>query len=103
MENELLEIPGVAEAAVVGVPDARWGEVGHAHLVLEQGVSLTPDAVAAALTGCLARYKVPARFHVVPELPRTATGKIQKHLLAPTDPAPTDPAPTDPATTEENA
>ena len=84
VENALLEVPGVAEAAVVGVPDARWGEVGCAYLVPAAGADpgrLTTDAVRAALADRLARYKVPRHVVLCDELPRTATGKLRKHLL----------------------
>ncbi|MEM9300705.1 MAG: long-chain fatty acid--CoA ligase [Pseudomonadota bacterium] len=82
VENVLAGHPDVLEAAVVGVADDRWGEVGQAHLLARPGHTL-PDA--AALAGwCrerLAPYKVPKSFVTVEAFPRTAAGKIQKHLL----------------------
>jgi len=81
VENALLDVPGVAEAAVIGVPHPRWGEVGHAYVVLAEGADVTPESIVAALAGRLARYKIPQDVVVVDRLPRTATGKLQKHLI----------------------
>ncbi|MFD1504344.1 long-chain fatty acid--CoA ligase [Georgenia yuyongxinii] len=81
VENALLDLPGVAEAAVIGVPDPRWGEVGHAYVVAAEGATLTAEDVVARLTERLAKYKVPKEVVFVDELPRTATGKLQKHLI----------------------
>ncbi|MFH5824319.1 long-chain fatty acid--CoA ligase [Georgenia sp. AZ-5] len=81
VENALLDVPGVAEAAVIGVAHPRWGEVGHAYVVLAEGARLTPEDVVAALEGRLARYKIPKDVVFVDQLPRTATGKLQKHLI----------------------
>lgn len=74
-------VPGVAHAAVIGVPDPRWGEVGHAYVEPRPGATLTSEQVAAALNGRLARFKLPKRIVVMPELPRTASGKIDKPAL----------------------
>jgi fatty-acyl-CoA synthase len=73
--------PDVREVAVVGEPDARWGEVGCAYLVLRDGASLDAEALAAFGRERLAAFKVPKRFVRVAELPRTVTGKVQKHRL----------------------
>ena len=81
VENALLDIPGVAEAAVIGVADPRWGEVGHAYVVLAEGATLTAAEITEILQGRLARYKVPKEIAFVDQLPRTATGKLQKHLI----------------------
>ncbi len=78
VESALLELPEVAEAAVIGVPDQKWGEVGLALLVASPGTVPDPDAVRAALRGRLAGFKVPRHVRVVDELPKTATGKIRK-------------------------
>jgi fatty-acyl-CoA synthase len=74
--------PDVREVAVVGVPDARWGEVGCAYLVLAPGRALDADALARFGRERLAAFKVPRRFVAVSALPRTASGKVQKHRLA---------------------
>jgi malonyl-CoA/methylmalonyl-CoA synthetase len=79
IEEFLEEQPAVAEAAVVGVPDAVRGEVPWAYIVPRSA----PDAAAleAACRASLASFKVPRAFIMVDKLPRTALGKIQKHLL----------------------
>jgi malonyl-CoA/methylmalonyl-CoA synthetase len=79
IEEFLEEQPGVAEAAVVGEPDRARGEVPVAYLVLKE--DFDQAAVEAACRASLASFKVPRRFVVAPKLPRTALGKIQKHLL----------------------
>ncbi|GGY77491.1 fatty-acyl-CoA synthase [Streptomyces omiyaensis] len=81
IEDALLRHPGVAEAAVIGVPDARWGEVGRAVVVPRPGCSPTAEELRAHLEGLLARYKLPRSFVLVPELPRNATGKLLKDPL----------------------
>ncbi|CAN5847297.1 AMP-binding protein [soil metagenome] len=81
VEAALIEMPLVAEAAVVGVPDVRWGEAGCAYVVLRPGNPRDIAAVMAWCDGRLARYKRPAHVRFIPELPRTASGKIQKDIL----------------------
>ena len=81
IEGYINEMPGVAESAVVGVPDADFGEVGVAVVIAKPGVSLAPDAIVAALKARIANFKVPKRCEVVAELPRNAMGKVQKNLL----------------------
>lgn len=81
VENALLHVPGVAEAAVIGVPDERWGEVGMAFVVLDRGATLSESRITDALAERLARYKQPKHVRIVEELPRTSTGKLQKHRL----------------------
>ena len=82
IESVLLAYPGIAEAALVGVPDDKWGEVGRACLVLAAGTALDEDAFRAFLGERLARYKLPKEIVVLDELPKTAIGKIDKKLLA---------------------
>ena len=82
IERVLYDVPEVTEAAVVGIPDPRWGEVGHAFVAYGPG-AVGPDG-DAILTLCrerLARYKVPKRLTVLPELPKGSSGKIQKRDL----------------------
>ena len=81
VESALLDLDDVQEAAVIGVPDVRWGEVGKAFVVLRDGSDLQLDEVHGRLEGRLARYKLPRLLEVVDSLPRTTTGKLQKHLL----------------------
>jgi len=80
VERALEHHPAVVECAVVGVPDERWGEVPVAHVVLRPGVEIEPDELVAFLRGRLAGFKVPRRF-VFGDIPKTSTGKVQKHVL----------------------
>jgi fatty-acyl-CoA synthase len=80
--------PGIREIAVVGVPDARWGEVGRAYVVLAGGAPLDPERLRAWGAERLARYKLPHSFVAVEQLPRTVTGKVQKHRLLAAGPEP---------------
>jgi fatty-acyl-CoA synthase len=76
------EHPSIQEIAVVGVPDPKWGEVGHAYCLMVPGTELDPEALLAWGAERLADFKLPKRFLSVTELPRTATGKVQKDQLA---------------------
>jgi fatty-acyl-CoA synthase len=73
--------PGVAEVAVVGLPDARYGEVISAWVVARTGMTPTPEELREFCRGQIAHYKIPYYVQVVPELPRTVTGKVRKHVL----------------------
>ena len=73
--------PKVFDVAVVGVPDEKWGEVGKACIVLKPGETLTEREALAFLQGKVGRYKIPKYVEFVEELPKTASGKIQKYLL----------------------
>jgi fatty-acyl-CoA synthase len=84
IENLLAQHPAVAECAVIGQADARWGEVAVAVLVWHPGAAPGADwigALQALLDGQLARYKWPRRWICVDSLPRTALGKVQKAAL----------------------
>ncbi|MDR7308493.1 malonyl-CoA synthase [Rhodoferax saidenbachensis] len=81
IEGYINNLPGVAESAVVGVPDADFGEVGVAVVVPLAGATVDPAQVVATLKSMLANFKVPKRCVVVAELPRNAMGKVQKNLL----------------------
>jgi len=81
VEQVLARLAGVAEAAVVGVPDGRLGEVGAAYLVAEPGRVLDEAAVLAFCRERLANYKVPRRVEFVDALPRNASGKVLKYVL----------------------
>ena len=85
VESALLELPGIDEAAVIGVPDERWGEVGLALLVLapETAADAAADeeGVRTALRERLAAFKVPQHVRFVTALPKTASGKIRKSEL----------------------
>ncbi|MFB4311466.1 long-chain fatty acid--CoA ligase [Actinomadura sp. GTD37] len=77
----LAAAPGVAECAVIGVPDDTWGEVGRAVVVPCPGAQVEPAEVLAALSGRLARYKIPKSAVLAAEIPRNAAGKILKVRL----------------------
>ncbi len=81
VENALYRMPQVAEAAVVGVPDAKWGEVGLAVIAVRAGASLDEDTVRGFCRGQLAAYKVPRHVRFAPVLPRTPAGKVEKAKL----------------------
>lgn len=81
VESAIFEHPAVAETAVVGIPDERWGEVGRAFVVCHPGTELTRDDLRDFLRARLAKYKIPAHVDVVDHLPRTGSGKIQKSQL----------------------
>ncbi len=82
IEQVLTSHPSVREAAVVGVPNERWGEVPRAFVVLEPDAPLTADSALAYCREHLARFKVPAAVEFVDTLPRTSVGKIAKAELA---------------------
>jgi acyl-CoA synthetase (AMP-forming)/AMP-acid ligase II len=81
IENAVRELPAVADVAVIGVPDERYGEVCCAYVRLTEGASLTHEEVREQLTGQVARYKLPAYLRVLEELPLTPSGKVQKFKL----------------------
>ena len=81
IESVLLDIEGIAEAAVVGVADETWGEVGRAFIVLAPNAVWTETSLMEALKDRLARYKQPKSIQFVEELPRTSTGKLRKNIL----------------------
>ena len=83
IENVLAAHPAICEAAVVSAPHPHWGEVGRAYLRLVAGAPRPEEADLEAFCRTrLAAYKVPRSFEFVPDFPRTAAGKVQKHLLA---------------------
>jgi len=82
VERLIAEHPAVAEVAVVGMPDARLGEVGHAFVRPRRGGALTPEELIAFCREKMANYKVPRRVSIVDDFPRTPSGKIQKFRLA---------------------
>ena len=81
IEELLLRHPGVAEAAVVGVPHPKWGESGIAVLVPAAGAQPSPEEILAFLDGKLAKYKWPTRIVFWPELPKSGYGKVPKPLV----------------------
>lgn len=81
VESALLDLPGVVECAVFGVPDEKWGESACAAVSFEPGAELPDAEVVDRLRERLARYKVPKTFVAVDEIPRNASGKVRKHEL----------------------
>lgn len=79
VEDVLLTLPEVAECAVIGVPDEKWGEVGRAVVVPAPGVQIDAEALLRELTQRLAKYKVPRSVVFAASLPRTASGKLRKN------------------------
>ncbi len=82
VESVMHAFPGVASAALVGVPDPKWGEVGWAAVVCQSAATVDEAALLDFLRDRLARYKVPKRVVFVDELPLTAAGKIDKQEVA---------------------
>jgi fatty-acyl-CoA synthase len=81
VEEYLHHHPAVAEVAVVGLPDEKYGEVVAAWIVLKAGHALTPDDVVCYCQGQIAHFKIPRYVMIVDTLPKTVTGKIRKHVL----------------------
>lgn len=81
IENALYDSGLCAQAAVIGVPDERMGEVGMAFVVPAPGVDVTPDGVTSWCRDNMANYKVPRRVEVLDELPMNASGKVTKFVL----------------------
>jgi fatty-acyl-CoA synthase len=81
IEELLYKHPSILEAAVVGVPHEKWGEVGKAVIVLKPGKKLSQEEILKYLDGKLARYKIPKEYEFRKELPKSAAGKILKREL----------------------
>jgi len=81
VENVLFQIPAVADAAIIGVPNERWGEVGLAIIVRKPGEALEEGDVIRHCLANLAKFKVPQAVAFVDVLPRNATGKVLKREL----------------------
>ncbi|HBK13029.1 MAG TPA: acid--CoA ligase, partial [Gammaproteobacteria bacterium] len=81
VENVLYQLPQVAEAAIIGVPDDRWGETGLAVVVVKPNEELSVDDVIGHCLKQLAKFKVPASVEFIDALPRNGTGKVLKRTL----------------------
>lgn len=81
VENYLRTHPEIKEAAVIGVPDEKWGESGKAFIVTQTPDSLTAEQVIQFCTGKLAKYKIPKHIVFLAELPKGDSGKILKRAL----------------------
>jgi fatty-acyl-CoA synthase len=78
VEKVLAEAPGVAEIAILGVPDDKWGETGLAAVVAEPGATVTLEQLREFADGRLARFKLPTALMLLDELPRSTTDKISR-------------------------
>jgi fatty-acyl-CoA synthase len=81
IEGCLLHHPAVQEVAVVGMPHERWGESPHAFVILRDGAEVTEEALKLHVRNNLAHFKTPQWVSFVDQLPKTATGKVQKFML----------------------
>jgi fatty-acyl-CoA synthase len=81
VEQAIVRHPAVLEAAVIGVPDERWGERPKAFVILKPGRSVTEAELVEHCRSLIARFKAPSAIDFVAELPKTSTGKIQKFAL----------------------
>jgi fatty-acyl-CoA synthase len=78
LENNLMAHPAVAEAAVIAMPDEKWGERPLAVCVLSEGSEVNPEELRDHLSKHFAKWQLPDRFEFVDAIPRTATGKFKK-------------------------
>ncbi len=81
VEGVLLRHPAVQEVAIVGLPHERWGEAPHAFVILKAGATATDGELREFARANLAHFKAPHSITFLPELPKTATGKVQKYVL----------------------
>jgi fatty-acyl-CoA synthase len=81
VESVLHGHPSIAEAALLGIPHEKWGEVGCAFIVLKEDEHLTDEEIKIFLKDKLAKYKIPVKYVFVDSLPKTAIGKIDKNIL----------------------
>jgi fatty-acyl-CoA synthase len=81
VEQAVLAHDAVVDAAVIGVPDEKWGERPKAFVVLKAGATTTEDELLDHVRARIARYKAPREIEFVDELPKTSTGKTQKFAL----------------------
>ena len=81
IENLLATCEGVAQSAVIGIPDERMGEVAMAYIVPKAGANLSPEKITAWCKENMANYKVPRRVEIIDAFPLNATGKVMKFVL----------------------
>jgi acyl-CoA synthetase (AMP-forming)/AMP-acid ligase II len=81
VENALMQHPAVADGAVIGVPDERWGEAVKAFVVLKAGIPATQDEIIGFMRERIAHFKCPKSVDFVEAIPRNPTGKILKRVL----------------------
>ncbi len=81
VEGVMMRHPAICEIAVVGMPDEQWGETPHAFVVLNNGATVSADELITYAREKMAHFKAPRRITFAGQLPKTATGKIQKYVL----------------------
>ena len=81
VENIIYQLPQIAEAAIIGVPDEKWGEVGFAFIVIKENESLSEEEIYNHCLKNLAKFKIPKGVEFIKALPRNATGKVLKRTL----------------------
>ena len=81
VENVIYQIPQIAEAAIIGVPDEKWGEVGFAFIVVKKDGNLSEEKIIDHCLKNLAKFKIPKGVEFIDALPRNATGKVLKRTL----------------------
>ena len=81
VENVLYQLPQIAEAAIIGIPDEKWGEVGLAFIALKPNESLSDEDIINHCLKNLAKFKIPKSVEFIEALPRNATGKVLKRTL----------------------
>jgi acyl-CoA synthetase (AMP-forming)/AMP-acid ligase II len=81
VENAIGKHAAVAEAAVIGVPDERWGEAIRAFVVLRPGQTATPRELMLSLKGLIADFKIPTQYEIIDAVPRNPSGKILRRVL----------------------
>jgi fatty-acyl-CoA synthase len=81
VEEFLHHHPDIAEIAVLGLPDAKYGEIVAAWIVPRAGAAVSPEAILSYCRGRITHFKIPQHIVIVESLPRTVTGKVRKHVL----------------------
>jgi len=81
VEKAFLEHPKISDVAVVGIPDEKWGEVGMAFVVLQEGERMTEDEALRFCEERMAKFKIPKSIKFLKELPQTASQKIMRYKL----------------------
>jgi fatty-acyl-CoA synthase len=81
IEEKILTHPGIAEVAILGIPDRTWGEVGIGVCILRPGAQLNERELLTWIENKVARYKLPKRIFFWDELPKSGYGKISKNVL----------------------
>jgi fatty-acyl-CoA synthase len=81
LENAVMAIPGVAEAAVIGVPDPKWDERPLVAVVLKEGAAADAESLRSALADKFARWQLPERWAFIDEVPKTSVGKFDKKVI----------------------